>query len=164
MCQEGGSLPPAWPLGPNPLVTTSNLLHLICSLMGSPSPCTYSLWPARPRSPLLTPAWRENTQPPGGGDRSSSSGGNVPAPPRHPPRPAGARSQGFHSCCPETAAQLWNLARLASLRFGTRNRSVLSASPAPLKVKPRWLATPCPVGQSHSKASRVCFPRICQQR
>lgn len=136
MCQyrctkEGGSttlcLRPAWPLGPNPLVTTSSLLHLICSLLGRPPPCTCSLWLARSGSPPLTQARRKNTLPPGGGDRSGCSGGNLPALPC--PATSCRGSQGIHSGCPETAAQLWNLARLASLRFGTRNRSVLSASP-----------------------------------
>lgn len=52
VCQEGRNttlcFPSAWPLGPKPLVTTSSLLHLICSLLKRPPPPPPSPQPPAP--------------------------------------------------------------------------------------------------------------------
>lgn len=139
-------LPPAsWPLDPNPLVTTFSPSPPLPSLLGRPPPPPPHLFPvALPDSPLLSPERRRNTLPPGGGNGSSSSRGNLTNP--SPPCRTGAHRVPIPVVRkPQCSSGTW-LASPCFTAFGTRNRSILSASPAPLKVKSRRLVILCPVG------------------
>lgn len=148
-------LPGRWALIPGHRLRSSVTFSVPCR--GDPP---LHLFPvARPGPPRLTPARPKNMLPPGGGDGPSSSRGDFAAPPCHVlPEPTGCPLLLSGNRC----AAL-DLARRASLRFGTRNRRVLSASPAPLKVKPRRLAIPCPVSNptpEHHGFARVSLSHL----
>lgn len=151
VCQEGEVLPFASLLLPGhwtliPLSPPSAQVPLYPPCWGDrrPRPRTCSRWPSQTLHSFLSPERRRNTLPPGGGNGSSSSRGNLTNP--SPPCRTGAHRVPIPVVRkPQCSSGTW-LASPCFTAFGTRNRSILSASPAPLKVKSRRLVILCPVG------------------
>lgn len=170
VCQEGEVLPFASLLLPGhwtliPLSPPSAQVPLYPSCWGDrrPPPPPHLFPVALPDSPLLSPDRRRNTLPPGGGNGSSSSRGNLTNP--SPPCRTGAHRVPIPVVRkPQCSSGTW-LASPCFTAFGTRNRSILSASPAPLKVKSRLLVILCSVGNptvKHHGLEFICH--ICRHR